>query len=106
MLRDTARGERVNSITSIAVFFKPSPRCYTPQLSPIFFCATHRNASGHGKGRRLNTNDFLSLSKKAPPQLSGFLACRYGRRRGAAELAPLKQSSPFSLRLPCDFTAR
>ena len=29
-----------------------------------------------------NTKDFLSLSKKAPPQLSGLLACRYGRRRG------------------------
>ena len=41
MLRDTARGERVNSITSIAVFFKPSPRCYTPQLSPIFCVAKH-----------------------------------------------------------------
>ena len=53
-----------------------------------------------------NTKDFLSLSKKAPPQLSGLLACRYGRRRGAAELAPLKQSLPFFFRLPCVFAAR
>ncbi|WP_287724820.1 hypothetical protein [Barnesiella sp.] len=53
---------------------------------------------------------FFSLlrrtNQETPPQLSGLLACRYGCRRGAAELAPLKQSSPFFLRLPCDFTAR
>ena len=36
------QGERrVNSITSIAVFFKPSPRRYTPQLSPIFCVIKH-----------------------------------------------------------------
>ena len=34
----TRQGERrVNSITSIAGIFNPSPRRYTPQLSPIFF---------------------------------------------------------------------
>ena len=103
-LTETQGERRVNSITSIVGIFNPSPRRYTPQLSPIFFCATHRNASGHGKGRRLNTNDFLSLSKKvlvtlirficsffstarrtnqeAPPLLSGFWVRRYGRRRG------------------------
>ena len=32
-------GERVNSITSIAGIFNPSPRRYTPQLSPIFCVA-------------------------------------------------------------------
>ena len=62
-LTETQGERRVNSITSIVGIFNPSPRRYTPQLSPIFFCATHRNASGHGKGRRLNTNDFLSLQK-------------------------------------------
>ena len=49
-LTETQGERRVNSITSIAGLFNPSPRRYTPQLSPIFFCATHRNASGHGKG--------------------------------------------------------
>ena len=45
------QGERrVNSITSIVGIFNPSPRRYTPQLSLIFSCATHRNASGHGRG--------------------------------------------------------
>ena len=42
-------GERVTSITSIAGIFNPSPRRYTPHL-PYIFCATHRNASGHGRG--------------------------------------------------------
>ena len=49
-LTETQGERRVNSITSIAGLFNPSPRRYTPQLSPIFFCATHRNASGHGRG--------------------------------------------------------
>ena len=49
-LTETQGERRVNSITSIAGLFNPSPRRYTPQFSPIFFCATHRNASGHGKG--------------------------------------------------------
>ena len=47
----TRQGERRgNSITSIVGIFNPSPRRYTPQLSLIFSCATHRNASGHGRG--------------------------------------------------------
>ena len=114
----TRQGERrVNSITSIAVFFKPSPRRYTPHL-PYIFCATHRNASGHGKGRRLNANDFLSQSKKvlvtlirficsffstarrtnqeAPPLLSGFWVRRYGRRRGLRNSLRSDSPRPFS----------
>ena len=49
-LTETQGERRVNSITSIAGLFNPSPRRYTPQLSLIFSCATHRNASGHGRG--------------------------------------------------------
>ncbi len=116
-LTETQGERRVNSITSIVGIFNPSPRRYTPQLSPIFFCATHRNASGHGKGRRLNTNDFLSLSKKvlvtlirficsffstarrtnqeAPPRLSGFWVCRYGRRRGLRNSLRSNSLRPF-----------
>ena len=117
-LTETQGERRVNSITSIVGIFNPSPRRYTPQLSPIFFCATHRNASGHGKGRRLNTNDFLSLSKKvlvilirficsffstarrtnqeAPPLLSGFWVRRYGRRRGLRNSLRSDSPRPFS----------
>ena len=43
------QGERVNSITFIAGIFNPFPRRYTPQLSPIFSCATPRNAAGQGE---------------------------------------------------------
>ena len=49
-LTETQGERRVNSITSIVGIFNPSPRRYTPQLSLIFSCATHRNASGHGRG--------------------------------------------------------
>ena len=117
-LTETQGERRVNSITSIVGIFNPSPRRYTPRLSPIFFCATHRNASGHGKGRRLNTNDFLSLSKKvlvtlirficsffsaarrtnqeAPPRLSGFWVCRRSRRRGLRNSLRSDSPRPFS----------
>ena len=86
----------------------------------FFFCSVRL-----GRG---DTKDFLSLSKKvlvtliyvicsffsaarrtnqeAPPQLSGFWLVATVAVGGAAELAPLKQSSPFSLRLPCVFAAR
>jgi len=74
--------------------------------------------TGHGKGRRLNTNDFLSLSKKvlvtlirficsffsaarrtnqeAPPLLSGFWVRRYGRRRGLRNSLRSDSPRPFS----------
>ena len=48
-LTETQGERRVNSIISIAGIFNPSPRRYTPHL-PYIFCATHRNASGHGRG--------------------------------------------------------
>ena len=115
-LTETQGERRVNS--SIAGLFNPSPRRYTPQLSLIFSCATPRNASGHGRERRLNANDFLSLSKKvlvtlirficsfflaarrtnqeAPPRLSSFGACRYGRRRGLRNSLRSDSPRPFS----------
>ena len=40
-LTETQGERRVNSITSIAGFFKPSPHRYTPQLSPIFCVIKH-----------------------------------------------------------------
>ena len=79
----------------------------------FFFCSVR-----FGRG---DTKDFLSQPKKvlvtliyvicsffsaarrtnqeAPPQLSGFWLCRSRSPSGSAELAPLKQSSPFPLRL-------
>ena len=73
--------------------------------------------TGHGKGRRLNTNDFLSLSKKvlvtlirficsffsaarrtnqeAPPRLSGFWVCRRSRRRGLRNSLRSNSPRPF-----------
>ena len=124
----TRQGERrVNSITSIAGIFNPSPRRYTPQLSPIFF-APH-TAMLRGTAREdCDTKDFLSLSKKvlvtlirficsffstarrtnqeAPPQLSGFWVCRRSRRRGLRNSLRSDSPRPFFLRFPCDFTAR
>ena len=86
----------------------------------FFFCSVRL-----GRG---DTKDFLSLSKKvlvtliyvicsffsaarrtnqeAPPQLSGLLACRYGRRRGgcgtrsAQTVLALFPPSPLRLRRP------
>ena len=74
--------------------------------------------TGYGKGRRLNTNDFLSQSKKvlvtlirficsffsaarrtnqeALPQLSGFSARRLGRRRGLRNSLRSNSPRPFS----------
>jgi len=63
ILRCKTQGRRVNSITPTSGIFNPSPRRYAPQFSPIFSCTTPRNASGHGRGRRLDTNNFLSLPK-------------------------------------------
>jgi hypothetical protein len=107
--------QREERTVRAAVFINPSVLADT---SPIFFCATHRNASGHGKGRRLNANDFLSQSKKvlvtlirficsffstarrtnqeAPPLLSGFWVRRYGRRRGLRNSLRSDSPSPFS----------
>ena len=70
------------------------------------------------RGRRLNTNDFLSLSKKvlvtlirficsffsaarrtnqeAPPRLSGFWVCRRSRRRGLRNSLRSDSPRPFS----------
>ena len=45
---------------------------------------------------RGDTKDFLSLSKKVPPQLSSLLACRYGRRRGLRNSLCSDSPRPFS----------
>ena len=104
------------ALYSFAIFlFQPPRPAGTP---PIFLVGTPRNAAGHGKGRRLNTNDFLSQSKKvlvtlirficsffstarrtnqeAPPLLSGFWVRRYGRRRGLRNSLRSDSPRPFS----------
>ena len=45
-------------------------------------------------------------NQEALPQLSGFWARRYGRRRGLRNSLRSDSPRPFFLRLPCDFTAR
>ena len=119
LYRCTTQGERrFTSITFTTGVFNPSPRRYAPQFSPIFSCTTPRNASGHGRGRRLNTNDFLSppkivsdardalrlfillSSEKNEPRSAaaviGLLARRYGRRRGLRNSLRSDSPRPFS----------
>ena len=52
---------------------------------------------------------LLSSEKNEPRSAAaviGLLGSSPQSPSGSAELASLKQSSPFFLRLPCDFTAR
>ena len=52
---------------------------------------------------------LLSSEKNEPRSAAaviGLLGSSLRSPSGSAELAPLGQSSPFFLRLPCDFTAR
>ena len=126
-------------LLSLRVFLTPPSFGHLPY---ILRCKTQRRRlivtlrslqcdtphTGHGKGRRLNTNDFLSppkivsdardalrlfillSSEKNEPRSAaaviGLLGLSPQSPSGSAELAPLGQSSPFFLRLPCDFTAR
>ena len=91
-LTETQGERRVNSITSIVGIFNPSPRRYAPQFSPIFSCTTPRNASGHGRGRRLNTNDFLSQSKKVLVTLIRFICSFFSAARRTNQEAPPRLS--------------
>jgi len=81
-------------------------------------CDTPAYGARHGRGRRLNTNDFLSQPKKvlvtlicvicsffstarrtnqeAPPQLSGFWVRRRSRRRGLRNSLCSDGPRPFS----------
>ena len=118
------------AVFSTPLFFQPLRPC--GHLPYILRCKTQRRRlivtlrslqcdtphTGHGKGRRLNTNDFLSLSKKvlvtlirficsffsaarrtnqeAPPRLSGFWVCRRSRRRGLRNSLCSDGPRPFS----------
>ena len=94
---------------------------------PIFLSGTPRNAAGHGKGglcykglsfpakespcyTNLRYLFILLNSEKNEPRSAaaviGLLGSSLRSPSGSAELASLGQSSPFFLRLPCDFTAR
>ena len=91
-LTETQGERRVNSITPTSGIFNPSPRRYAPQFSPIFSCTTPRNASGHGRGRRLNTNDFLSQSKKVLVTLIRFICSFFSAARRTNQEAPPRLS--------------
>ena len=65
--------------------FNPSvTTCHLPYMAN----ATPRNATGHGKGRRLNTNDFLSLSKKVLVTLIRFICSFFSAARRTNQEAP------------------
>ena len=126
-LTETQGERRVTSIISTEGLFKISSRRHAPRLSPIFCCVkTLRHAEGNGRGlcyKRLSfpaqespcyTNSlylFILLnSEKNEPRSAaaviGLLGSSLRSPSRSAELASLGQSSPFFLRLPCDFTAR
>ena len=95
------QGERrVNSITPTSGIFNPSPRRYAPQFSPIFSCTTPRNASGHGRGRRLDTNNFLSLPKIVSVALICVICSFFSATRRTNQEAPPFLLTPPSLRTP------
>ena len=92
-----------------------------------FYCfVTPRHVTGHGRGglnawfsfpskdslgcTNLRYLFILLSSEKNEPRSAaaviGLLGSSLRSPSGSAELAPLGQSSPFFLRLPCDFTAR
>ena len=99
-LTETQGERRVNSITSIVGIFNPSPRRYAPQFSPIFSCTTPRNASGHGRGRRLDTNNFLSLPKIVSVALICVICSFFSATRRTNQEAPPFLLTPPSLRTP------
>ena len=95
------QGERrVNSITPTSGIFNPSPRRYAPQFSPIFSCTTPRNATGHGRGRRLDTNNFLSLPKIVSVALICVICSFFSATRRTNQEAPPFLLTPPSLRTP------
>ena len=86
-------------------------------FAPILYATPHK-VTGHGRGRRLNADDFLSQPKKvlvtlirflgsffstarrtnqeAPPLLSGFWVRRRSRRRGLRNSLRSDSPRPFS----------
>ncbi len=100
ILRCKTQGRRVNSITPTSGIFNPSPRRYAPQFSPIFSCTTPRNASGHGRGRRLDTNNFLSLPKIVSVALICVICSFFSATRRTNQEAPPFLLTPPSLRTP------
>ena len=107
---------RILYLYSFLLFLQPL-RHFVPPPLYFFVAKTPRHAAGHGKGEDCATKDFLSLPKKvlvtlirficsffstarrtnqeAPPQLSGLLACRYGRRRGLRNSLRSNSPRPF-----------
>ena len=56
-------------------------------FAPILYATPHK-VTGHGKGRRLNTNDFLSLSKKVLVTLIRFICSFFSAARRTNQEAP------------------
>jgi len=60
-------------------------------FAPILYATPHK-VTGHGKGRRLNTNDFLSLSKKVLVTLIRFICSFFSAARRTNQEAPPRLS--------------
>ena len=99
-LTETQGERRGNSITSIVGLFNPSPRRYTPQLSLIFSCATHRNASGHGRGgvKYLSSSLFYCCFNPSVTSchLPYILRCKTQGRRVRVTLRSLQCDTPHT----------
>ena len=66
-----------------------------------FYCfVTPRHVTGHGRGRRLNTNDFLSLPKIVSVALICVICSFFSATRRTNQEAPPFLLTPPSLRTP------
>ena len=80
--------QREERTVRAAVFINPS----------VTSC--HRNASGHGRGRRLDTNNFLSLPKIVSVALICVICSFFSATRRTNQEAPPFLLTPPSLRTP------
>ena len=90
--------QREERTVRAAVFINPSvTSCHLPY---ILRYKTPRKATGHGRGRRLNTNNFLSLPKIVSVALICVICSFFSATRRTNQEAPPFLLTPPSLRTP------
>ncbi|WP_337423358.1 hypothetical protein [Barnesiella intestinihominis] len=87
-VRYPAYGARQGRIVIQRTFFPSQSPCYTNSLYLFILLSSEKN------------------EPRSAAAVIGLLGSSLRSPSGSAELASLGQSSPFFLRLPCDFTAR
>ncbi|WP_302290712.1 hypothetical protein [Barnesiella intestinihominis] len=87
-VRYPAYGARQGRIVIQRTFFPSQSPCYTNSLYLFILLSSEKN------------------EQRSAAAVIGLLDSSLRSPSGSAELASLGQSSPFFLRLPCDFTAR